>query len=435
MAVNFGIGATFGNNRCTDSQPTTGLWADTDGECTKSLGAPLSKPQPLPTTRPRAKGTKMDDLGSLLGNVSLGAQTMYELLVNENVTEITINAYNKMFYTENGRRKGSNRAIFRNLDEYIAWIDTVLQDHTDAKYASLREAEGKIDVIEASLKGGALYGSIHVVMPEITRDNPIVTVRKQPRVHITLDQMLHDQNMMDPAMRVFLEMAMRGRLNILVSGGSGAGKTTMVRALAQFIDPNDRVITCEEIDELHLQAPNVVPMFTHVARDEQGRELRRVELNDLVRHTLRMRPERIWVGEVRGAEAHSLVKACNTGHDGSLTTVHADTARTALKNLITYVMEAGVTEDVAREAIARAFDLIVHIKKVSYERRVVFEIAEVSSAIEGNEIRMSTLFEYDYETDGFIMRDNPSPELERKLAQYGVNIRDEFNKLFFGSSY
>ncbi len=367
----------------------------------------------------------MDNLGDLIGNVSPGEQKMFELLNDENVSEITVNAHNILYYTEDGRRKRANEALFRDPADYERWIDSVLRDNSDAEYASLSEARGNVDVVEASLRGGSLYGSIHVCLDEITRSNPIVTVRKQPRIHITLDQML-EQDMLDSGMRLFLEMAMKGRLNILVSGGSGAGKTTMVRALAQYIDPNNRVITCEEIDELHLQAPNVVPLFTHVARDRDGRMIRKVELDDLVRHTLRMRPERVWVGEVRGKEAYSLVKACNTGHDGSLTTVHADTGRAAIQNLITYVMEAGVDEDVARDQIVRAFDLLVHIKKVRYDRRVVAEITEVESVVEAKNVRLTNLWEYAYNTDSFMVLDSPTPEMQRKLFQYGVNLRDHF---------
>lgn len=371
----------------------------------------------------------MSELTDLIGHVSPGEEKLYELLLDPNVSEITINSYNTLYYTENGLRKRVNQPLFRDAAEYEHCIDTVLRDRSDAEYSSLAQARGRVDVVEASLRGGDLYGSIHICLDEITRTGPVVTVRKQPRIHVTLDQMLQ-QDMLDESMRLFLEMAMRGRLNILVSGGSGAGKTTMVRALAQFIDPNNRVITCEEIDELHLQAPNVVSLLTHTQRDDEGRVVRRVELDDLVRHTLRMRPDRVWVGEVRGREAYALVKACNTGHDGSLTTVHADTGRAAIQNLITYVMEAGVDEDVARDQIVRAFDLIVHIKKVRHDRRVVAEITEVESVVEAKNVRMNTLWEYDPGTDMFLLKEHPTPELQRKLARYGVNFRDHFDMVY-----
>lgn len=375
-----------------------------------------------------------EDLGSLIGHISPGEQKMFELLRDEAVSEITVNSYDTLYYTEDGLRKRANHALFRDAADYERWINSVLRDHSDSEYSSLDQARGREDVIEASLRGGELYGSIHICLEEITRTNPVVTVRKQPRIHITLDQMMH-QAMMDAPMRAFMEMAMKGRLNILVAGGSGAGKTTMVRALAQFVDPNNRVITCEEIDELHLQAPNVVSLLTHIEKDDRGVVLRKVELDDLVRHTLRMRPDRVWVGEVRGKEAYSLVKACNTGHDGSLTTVHADTGRAAIQNLITYVQEAGVDQAVARDQIMRAFDIIIHIKKVSFNRRVVAEITEVGNVAEGDNVRLTNLWEYNAENDAFLQIDSPTPELQRKLHRYGVNLRDGFEAITSNSGW
>lgn len=365
-----------------------------------------------------------NDLNALLGHPSRGEQLMYNLMRDEAVSEITVNSWNIIYYTREGKRMRINEPIFRNREEAIGWIDTLLRAYTNSAYANLADAEGRTDVVEASLQGGDLFGSVHVVMPQLTRSDPIVTIRKQPRYFITIDQMASD-GMMSDEMKLFLEMAMRGRLNILVSGGSGAGKTTMVRALSQFVDPAHRIITVEEIDELHLQLPNVVSMFTFTAKDGQGRLLWDASLDDLCRHALRMRPDRVWVGEVRGSEAYSLVKACTTGHDGSLTTVHSDTARSAVDNLVTYVMESGVTEDVARDNIVRAFDVIVHITKASYDRRVIAAISEVESAIEGKKVRMTPLFEYNYETDGFLHVGDPTPELERKLQRYGVNYRSD----------
>lgn len=363
----------------------------------------------------------MEDLSTLMASTP-GADTMHRLLVDEGISEITVNAHNVIYVTRDGVRSRINDTVFRNQADYIAWLDSLLTANTDARWGTLALAEGKTDVIEASLRGDDLYGSIHVALPCITKRQPILTVRKQPRRHITLDQML-SQGMLSQQMYGFLEQAMRGRLNVLVAGGSGAGKTTLVRALARFVDPAHRVLTCEEIDELNLELDNVVTLFTHAEKDDHGRLLWETTLDDLVRDALRMRPDRIWVGEVRGREAHSLVKACNTGHDGSLTTVHADSDRAAIDNLITYVMEDGVTEDVARTAIVRAFDIVVLIKRGAYGRRVIESITEVESAIEGKQVRLTPLFGYNYDYDDFIQQGSPTPELLRKLHRAGVNPR------------
>lgn len=361
------------------------------------------------------------DLSEIVGaSLPPSIEAMFDLLRDPGVSEITINGHTELFYTKDGTRRKVNRPPFASVDEYILWIEQTLQYQTNSKYGTLAAAEGKTDVIEASFRGVDITGSIHVVLPLLTRGQPIVTVRKQPREHITLEDMM-EANMLDRQIRDFLIAAMRGRLNILVSGGSGAGKTTMIRALARYVDPAHRVLTVEEIDELHLQLPNVVPLFTATTKDADGRVVWETTLDDLCRHALRMRPDRIWVGEVRGREAYSLVKACNTGHDGSLTTVHSEDPRAAIENLTTYVMEAGVTEDVARDSIVRAFDLIVHIKRTSHNRRVVSEVTEVESVVEGRRVRLNTLFEYNPEFDGFIRTSHPTPELVRKLRRYGVN--------------
>lgn len=362
------------------------------------------------------------DLSDIVGaEVPPSVEAMFQLMSDPGVSEITINGHTTLYYTKDGSRRQVNRPVFQGPEDYIYWIEQTLQHQTNSRYGTLDAAVGQTDVIEASLRGADLTGSIHVVLPILTRGQPIVTVRKQPRQHITLEDMM-EAGMMDPQTREFLIMAMRGRLNILISGGSGAGKTTMIRALARYVDPAHRVLTVEEIDELHLQLPNVVPLFTATEKDAAGRIVWETSLDDLCRHALRMRPDRIWVGEVRGKEAYSLVKACNTGHDGSLTTVHSDTSRAAIDNLTTYVMEAGVTEDVARDSIVRAFDIIIHIKRTSHNRRIISEVTEVESVVEGRRVRLNPLFEYNYDIDGHIRTSNPTPELMRKLKRYGVNF-------------
>jgi len=345
---------------------------------------------------------------------------MFELLNDGDVAQITINRFDRLFYTDS-RGTQFIADMFDSPTSYRRWLDELL-GLTDVGYTSVESAE--TSVIEGSFNPERtnLHGSIHIATGEITRGDPALTIRKQPHQIITLDTML-GQGMLSEEMRRFLEIAVRGRANFLISGGSGAGKTTLARALSWYIDPVQRIITVEEIDELHLadRLPNVVSLTTHKKVGPQGETIRRVELEDLVREALRMRADRIWVGETRGKESYALVRACNSGHDGSCTTIHADNGKQAVKQLVTYVMESGMTEEVAREQVAQAFHLVVQISKVKLGRRVITEITELEPVREGTEQRRNTLFVYDHASGMFQQTGQPSPRLLQDWARYGVN--------------
>lgn len=348
----------------------------------------------------------------------LGGQRMMELLMDDSVSEITANGHAHIFFVGPRGKVMIRDQVFAGPAQYIRWLNRLL-GITDAGFRDVESA--KTHVVEGSFLQGP-RGSLHICTKEITRGEPFLTIRKQPNNYVTLDHMIA-QHMIPAEIRDFLVMAMRGRLNILVSGGSGAGKTTMARALSAYVDPAHRVLTAEEIDELHLEQrlPNVVSLTTYRLRDDQGRIIREVILEDLVKEALRMRADRIWVGETRGREAYALVKACNSGHDGSLTTIHADDGGSAVKQAITYVMEGGISEEVARDQVARAFHLVVQISQVRPNERRVTEITELEPVREGNEQRRNFLFRYDYFEDTWIREGHPTSRLLQILAKNGVN--------------
>lgn len=364
-----------------------------------------------------------DDLAGLFQSDDRGSSRMFEILRNPNVSQICVNRYDRVFYTDHQGPKKVEQ-VFSGPEQYHAWLDQLLA-LTDVGYTAVRGAQAS--VIEGSFDPDKtdIHGSIHISTKEITRGDAALTVRKQPREIITLDDMLR-QGMCSPDMRLFLEQAVRGRSNILISGGSGAGKTTLARAMSWFIDPAHRILTVEEIDELHLsdRLPNVVALTSHKDVDEIGRVMRRTDLEDLVREALRMRADRIWVGETRGREAYALVKACNSGHDGSITTIHADHGQQAVKQLVSYVMEANLTEEVARDQVAQAFHLVIQVSKVRMGRRAITEITELEPVREGNEQRRNLLYAYDHAGETYHQVSRPTNRLLIAWSRYGVNYDD-----------
>lgn len=354
---------------------------------------------------------------------SSASGALYKLLLSDSVTQIVVNDRRGLYYSDKDGIKwvtGPNgEDLFATKESYMLWIKELLgMTHI------LETLEANNGIIEGSFyyEKSGIHGSVHIVTDVITRRDPAVTIRKQPDDTITLDTMLGD-GMLSYSMKNFLDIAVKGRANILISGGGGVGKTTLARALSRCIDPNHRVVTIEEINELYIadRLPNVVSMTTFDKYNSEGILVDSVDTEDLVREALRMRADRIWIGETRGREAYALVKACNSGHDGSCTTIHADGAAQAIKQLVTYTMEAGVSEEVAREQVSQAFSVVVHMSKVRLGRRIISEIVEVESVREGNTQRVNSLFKYNHNTDSYEQQGQPTGRLLKKWAEYGAN--------------
>lgn len=362
----------------------------------------------------------MNDLQQLFTTGDRGSQRMMALLHDPSVSQITADSHDRISFVDD---RGTKRVeqVFAGPAQYIAWVNELMA-LTDVGYTDIERTNAS--TVEGSFLPDrtTAHGAIHICTREITHGEPAVTVRKQPHDLVTLDRML-SQQMLSPDMRLFLEQAVRGRSNILISGGSGAGKTTLTRALSLFVDPAQRVVTCEETQELRLRdrLPNVVELFTHRKRDENGVLLRETTLDDLVRESLRMRADRVWVGETRGKEAYALIKACNSGHDGSITTMHADNGHQAVQQMRTYVMESGLPEQPAQEQVSRAFNLVVQVSKIGMGRRAITEITELEPVMEGSNQRMTTIYKYDPFSDTFAQLSRPTQRFLRSWERYGVN--------------
>jgi pilus assembly protein CpaF len=308
------------------------------------------------------------------------------LLADDTVSDILVNGPDEVYVERGGR---------------LERTDVVFVDEQHLQNVALRivtKCGRRVDetspIADARLPDGS---RINVVMPPLALRGTMLSIRKFSRKEITLDGMTK-AGCMSPGMATLLQVAARSRLNILISGGTGAGKTTLLNALSQMIDPQERVITIEDAAELNLQLPHVGSLETRPANLEGENE---VTMSDLLRNALRMRPDRIILGEVRGAEAFDMLQAMNTGHDGSLGTIHASGPREALTRLENIVLMAGydLPARFIRSQIASAVHLIVQISRMRDGRRRVVSITEIVGS-EGEIITTQELFSFRAEGDG-----------------------------------
>jgi pilus assembly protein CpaF len=249
-------------------------------------------------------------------------------------------------------------------------------------------------MVDARLADGS---RVNIVLPPLVLNGGTISIRKFPRQGLTLDAMVQHENLSSQMARV-VQIAARSRLNILISGGTGSGKTTLLNAISQHIDAHERIITIEDAVELRLQQPHVVQMETRAANIEG---VGQIPQRELVRNALRMRPDRIIIGEVRGPEAFDMLQAMNTGHDGSMSTVHANSPRDALYRLENMVMMANFNLPLAavRMHVASAVNLIVHIERMRDGIRRVQNIVEIAG-IGGDIITVRELFAFQHRGEG-----------------------------------
>jgi len=287
-----------------------------------------------------------------------------ELLLDDNVTEIMVNSPSDVYIEIDGSIQKDESISFVNDEHIIRTINKLI------------EPVGKtIDInnpmVDARLEDGS---RINAVIPPLSK-NPVITIRKFKKSIVTIDDLIANGTL-TPFMAEFLEVAVKAKLNILVVGPSGSGKTTLLNILGNYIDDNERIITIEDVMELNLKQKHVVSLETRSANYDGVKE---VSIRDLVRNSLRMRPDRIIIGEVRGSEAFDLLQAMNSGHDGSLTTLHANSSRDALSRLETMILMDGlkIPMGALREYIGNAIDIIVYITRMKDGKRKIVDISEV----------------------------------------------------------
>jgi pilus assembly protein CpaF len=281
-------------------------------------------------------------------------------------------------------------------------------------------------MVDARLPDGS---RVNAVIPPLSLTGPLLTIRKFSRKRLTLDDMVNIGTLSDEAVE-FLRMCIRAELNILISGGTGTGKTTLLNALSAAIPDSDRIITIEDAAELQLQQRHVLRLESRPKNIEGEGE---VPIRALVRNALRMRPDRILVGEVRGAETVDMLQAMNTGHDGSLTTVHANSPRDGLHRIETMVLMAGIELPVRaiRQQTSSAIDLIIHLDRMDDGSRKVSHITEVQR-MESDVITLQDLFEYKIESmaadrtiTGRLYATGLRPVFLHKFQKHGIELPNE----------
>lgn len=303
-----------------------------------------------------------------------------EYLDDDTVTEIMINGCNDVFIERGG-------TIIKTEKSFLSRekLEDVIQQMVGSCNRSVNEA---YPIADARLFSGE---RVNVVLPPVAINGPIVTIRRFPKSPITMDKLIEIGSISIEAAK-FLKRLVNAGYNIFISGGTGTGKTTFLNALSQYIPQNERIITIEDSAELNLnKAENLVRLET---RNKNAEGCREIEIRDLIKSALRMRPDRIIVGEVRGAEAVDMLQAMNTGHDGSLSTGHANSSKDMIARLETMVISGmDIPLYSVRSQIASGIDIFIHLGRLRDRRRVVLEISETAGFING-EVSLHKLFEW-----------------------------------------
>jgi pilus assembly protein CpaF len=319
----------------------------------------------------------------------LGLGPLEPLIEDETVTDIMVNGARQVYVERRGKLELTG-VRFRD-DDHVMNVATRIVTRVG------RRIDEATPLVDARLLDGS---RVNIITPPLAIDGPTISIRKFSKKTITLDTMAQQANI-SPEMATLLKVAARCRLNILISGGTGSGKTTLLNALSRLIDPTERTVTIEDAAELQLQQPHVVRLETRPPNLEGSGE---ITMRDLLRNALRMRPDRIILGEIRGAEALDVLQAMNTGHDGSMSTIHANTPREALTRLENMVGMTGINlpSRAVRTQIAAAVHLIAQVNRMRDGIRRVTHVIEVVG-MEGDVITTQELFTFQFKgeaTDG-----------------------------------
>ncbi len=344
-----------------------------------------------------------------------GLGPLEPLVQDHTVSDILVNTFAQVYVERNGRLERTD-VRFQDDKHLLQVIDRIVS-------AVGRRIDDSSPMVDARLPDGS---RVNAIIKPLAVDGPHLSIRKFKRDALSGEDLLRFQSLTDPMLE-FLRAAVKARLNILISGGTGAGKTTLLNILSSYIPVTERIVTIEDSAELQLRQPHVVRLETRPANIEGQGE---VQQRSLVINSLRMRPDRIIVGEVRGSEAVDMLQAMNTGHDGSLTTLHANTPRDALSRLETMISMASLElpEKAMRQQIASAINLVIQISRLSDGTRKIMQVSEIVG-MEGDVITMQDIFLFDREgigendrVLGHFRASGIRPRAADRFKSYGIDI-------------
>lgn len=342
----------------------------------------------------------------------LGHGPLEKLLKDNTISDIMVNGPDQVYIERNGKLELTD-VRFRD-DEHVMNVANRIVNRIG------RRIDQTSPLCDARLEDGS---RVNVVVPPLAIKGPTISIRKFSAKPLSLNRMVHQNNLSKP-MSVFLKAAAASRLNIIVSGGTGSGKTTLLNALSKLIDQGERIVTIEDAAELRLQQPHVIPLETRPQNLEGQGE---VTIRDLTINALRMRPDRIILGEVRGPECLDMLQAMNTGHEGSMCTLHANRPREALTRMENMAIMSGINYPLSaiRSQIVEAIDVIVQVARMRDGMRRVISITEVVG-MEGDVVVTQELFRYKYHSDdargmmqGVYEYQGLRPACHEKLREYG----------------
>ena len=345
----------------------------------------------------------------------LGLGPLEPLLADPTVTDVLVNRYDSVYVERQGKLERAS-ATFRDNYHVLNIIDRIVSRVG-------RRIDESCPMVDARLRDGS---RVNAIIPPLALDGPVLSVRRFPKERLRAEDLIRYGSISGEMVQI-LQAFVKAKLNMLISGGTGSGKTTMLNVLSGYIPSNERIVTIEDSAELQLQQPHVVRLETRPPNIEQKGE---VTQRDLVRNSLRMRPDRIVLGEVRAAEALDMLQAMNTGHEGSLSTIHANTARDALSRLETMIMMAGLQLPVRamRAQIASAIHIVLQLERMEDGRRRLVSIQEIQG-MEGDIITMSEIYRFqrfgvdkDGKVQGEFQATGMVPKCHDYLRKRGVEL-------------